>query len=43
MSPLTQTLRRLRVTAHLMPSGWVFELAALLAAVCWIAELVKPS
>lgn len=33
--------QRIQVTLHLMPSGWVIELAALIAAVAWLAELVE--
>lgn len=32
-------LRRLRVQAHFMPAGWVWEIAALIAAVAWLADL----
>lgn len=38
---MTRFLRRLRVEANFLPSGWVYELAALVAAVCWLAEIVE--
>lgn len=35
---MTPLLRRLRVQAHFTPSGWVVEIAALIALVAMAAE-----
>lgn len=38
---MTRLIRRLRVQAHFIPSGWVIELSALIAFVALLAEQLE--